>query len=186
MNLIYNPKKTELIDIDDVIRDWNPFLNYIFNRENPSRKKGLPQDWDLIKHYGLDIVEFYQVKHAEEIYTEAPLMNGAMEFLNELRKIRKIFLISSQPNKQTEEYTKYWMIDKGIPFDYYKFTHNKEDYEGNHLLDDGIHNLEAALKSGKSTPICFQREWNMGKWHPKYTVKTHQEFLDLVGNYHSI
>lgn len=181
--LIYNPRKTELVDIDDIVRDWNPFLNVIWNRENPTRKKSLPRIWNLLEHYGSDIVEFYQVRHAEEIYTRAPLVEGALGFLNELRKIRKVFLLSSQPSKQIEEYTEYWLILNRVPFDHYEFTHDKGAYEGNHLFDDGIHNLEAALKSKKSIPICFERNWNMGKWYPELTVRTHQEFLDLIRNH---
>ncbi|AJF62974.1 MAG: hypothetical protein QT11_C0001G0845 [archaeon GW2011_AR20] len=187
MNLIYNPKETELMDIDDVIRDWNPFLNQVWNRENPSRKKNLPGSWDLANNYGSDITEFYQQKHAEEIYLKAPLVPGAREFLNELAKIRLIYLVSSQPNEQIEEYTKHWVIINQIPFSYYKFTHNKGSVFGNHLLDDGVHNLESALESGRSAPVLFKRDWNqneIGKRWKGLFVETHQEFLDLVRNHH--
>src|SRR3989344_9106796 len=125
--LIYDPKETELIDIDDVVRDWNQHLNFVWNRENPHRKKGLPQNWDLKKHYGPDIVEFYQVKHAEEIYTKAPVIPGAIEFLIELSRIRAVYIISSQPNKQIEEYTEYWLKINKIPRDGTIFTHKKGD-----------------------------------------------------------
>src|SRR3989344_6645073 len=114
--LIYDPKKTELVDIDDVVRDWNPHLNFVWNRENPHRKKGLPQNWDLTKHYGPDIVEFYQQKHAEEIYTKAPLVLGALDFLYELGNIRTVILLSSQPNEQLEEYTKYWLVKNKVSY----------------------------------------------------------------------
>ena len=184
MNLIYNPKETELIDCDDVIRDWNPFLNQIWNRENQNNQKPLPMAWDLKKHYGPEIAEFYQVKHAEEIYTRAPVIDGALHFLHKLRKIRQIYLVSSQPTKQIEEYTKYWIIDKQIPFDYYKFTHDKGSVKGDHLFDDGIHNLESALNSKNSIPVCFNQPWNQD-WKG-LRVYSHQEFLDIVKNHHSI
>ncbi len=179
--LIYNPKETELIDIDDVIKDWNPYLNYVWNRENPHNQKSLPQTWHLAEHYGLEIIPFYQIKHAEEIYTKAPLIPGALDFLNELRKIKKIYLVSSQPSKETEEYTEYWIINKRIPFDLIKFTNDKGSIKGNHLLDDGVHNLESALNSKKSVPVCFDRKWNQD-WKG-LRVYNYNQFLDLVKNH---
>jgi 5'(3')-deoxyribonucleotidase len=179
--LLHDVRNIELIDVDDVIRSWNHFLNYIWNRENPNNKKPIPKTWDIVAHYGSEIIEFYQVKHAEELYTNAPVMEGALEFLYELKNIRDIYLLSTQPNKEIEEYTEYWLIKNSIPFTDYKFTHDKSEVKGNHLLDDWPRNLEKVLQAKSSIPVCFDQPWNQD-WKGQ-RVKTHQEFLNIVRNH---
>ena len=182
--IIYNPEEVELIDFDDVIREWNPHLNKIWNRENPNNQKSLPTAWDLKKHYGPEIVEFYQVTHAEEIYIKAPLIKGALEFLHELSKIKFIYLVSTQPNQQVEEYTRDYILKNTVPFNELIFTKDKSSVKGNHLLDDGTHNLERVLEIKSSIPVCFNQSWNQD-WKG-LRVYNYNEFLDIVKNHHSI
>ena len=183
MKTIYHPEIVELIDVDDVIRDFNGCLNKLYNKYHPKNQKSSLTTWDMTKHYGPDIVNFYQIKHAEEIYTTAPIIPGAIEFLLELSKVGVVHLISSQPNKQIEQYTEYWIKANNVPYDELTFTHKKGDYEGNHLLDDATHNLEAAFNSKKSVPVCYNQLWNQD-WKG-LRVYNHREFLDLVRNHHS-
>ena len=171
----------ELIDLDDVIRDFNPHLNFVWNRENPNNKKNLPRSWNLSENYGHGINEFYQEKHAEEIYTKAPVIPGAIRFLEELMRIKQVYIITKQPNKKIEEYTKYWIKKNKVPRDELKFMQDKTKIRGNYLLDDAVDNLEAVKNARSSTPVCFNRKWNR-EW-TGLRVYNYDQFLDLVRNH---
>jgi 5'(3')-deoxyribonucleotidase len=181
-------KEIELIDIDDVLRDFHNFLNFVWNREHPNNKvTNSPLTWDLKSIYGKEIIEFYSEKHAEEIYTKALPLQGAIPFMYKLADLKIIYLISTQPNKKTEEYTRYWIRKKEIPFKELIFTHDKSIIKADYLLDDAVHNLERVAIMKNAKPVCFDRPWNKSWKGPR--VKTHLEFYDIVlnhNNYHLI
>jgi 5'(3')-deoxyribonucleotidase len=178
-----NSNDIELIDCDGVIRDFVKILNKVYNREYPDNQfHGKITEYNLSKVYpiGEDIGKFYSELFAEEIYTQAEVFPGALKFLNELVKYKKIYIFTTQPNKKVEEYTEYWLNKNNIPYDSLIFTKDKRLVKGQYLLDDYTKNLERVSEAKSSIPICFNQDYNQDWKGPR--VYNYNKFLEIIKN----
>jgi len=83
-------------------------------------------------------------------------IEGAIEGVRQLSEAgHEIYIVSaSRPAAYTDKYN--WLM-KHMPFlDYHKiiFTHSKGIIDGDALIDDGVHNLEAFYNHHKGSRLC--------------------------------
>jgi len=176
-------REIELIDCDGVIRDFVGKLNDVYNREYSDKKfYGKITSYDLSLFYpiGKEINNFYAEIHAKEIYTRAEVMPGAIEFLNELMKHKKVYIFTRQPSKQAEKYTEEWVDVNKIPHDSLLFTEDKRLIKAQYLLDDYTNNLKKVSDAKSSIPVCFNQDWNQDWNGPR--ISYYNKFLEIVKN----
>ena len=171
------------IDIDMVLRDLTNQLVKVYKKYYPTHEVVPLEKWDKYElggyfPIGYKIKCFFFHEHPEEIYLQAKIYDGALEFMRELkRKENDITVVSSQPTKYLEHLTKGWLHRNEIHYDHYLFTEDKSEFKGDLLLDDYTGNLVKVLDGKNAVPVCFNQPWNQD-WKGN-RVYTYKQFLDI-------
>lgn len=182
---------TVCVDIDGVLRDFSSKFQEVFLREHPEYvKKDIKPltSWGLAAAYPKSeeyLHKFGFEDHAEEIYTEAPVINDALRDFKNLKQWclinnHRLILVTSQPRTKLQLYTLQWLLANG--FKNKEICIVREDktvVNGDVLLDDGMHNLVDWDNAGRLA-VCMDRAWNK-EWHGS-RVSSIAEFTQLIKN----
>ena len=177
------------LDVDDVLRDFSGKSKELFLREHPEyteRDIKPTTEWSLDRTYPKDLPylqKFFFQDYAKELYTKAPILNGALEQFKELKAWCKLnghrlVLISSQPRDYLQLYTIQWLLNHGFDNrDVCIVRGDKTLINGDYLLDDGSHNLIAWKDVGRKA-ICMDQTWNQD-WKGMRVTSVSQ-YLEII------
>jgi 5'(3')-deoxyribonucleotidase len=170
------------IDCDGVLRNFSQSLVDVYAKYYP-RDRVVPvegqTEYPLHNYFpiGKDIYKFAFDTHAKDIYLKAYPYKGAYNFMRTLHKDNKVFIVTYQPNKAVEGFTKTWLEEQDIENDGILFIKRKQDTPIDVLLDDCVENLES-LVGTRITPVCMDRPWNQ-EWKGKRVYK-YDDFLRQI------
>lgn len=174
---IMNRKLTIILDCDDVLYECAGYAAKLANEE-----KGYipPITLDEISGWGrsgtrTDIIFDYMNK--ESFYRNQPLMDGAVNFVNELISLGCEIIICTAVAGRFAT-TRFERIEKDfpmIPQENIMVGCRKDLLFGDFLLDDALHNVE---NSRVRHPIVFARPWN--RYTSERRVNDYNEFLQMV------
>lgn len=120
------------------------------------------QSWDEpIPGTDTDIATAIErAERKEEYLLEMSLFDGASDVLPALASDHEIAIVTSRP-PHTEESTKEWVKETGLPFDEIRFSHGGKKVNGTAdlLIDDHPEELLAFADHGRNG-ILFDRPWN--------------------------
>lgn len=167
-----------LVDIDGVLRDYMGYVYYLYQKKYPEHNFSKVKTWSMAEYFpiGEDIYTFVFDLHAEEITANAKPIPGAIEALKENMEKFDIALVSAQ-NEKGMIGTLQWLAKHRVPIREYHFCFDKEKVEGDALLDDGPHNLEAFSETGRLA-IARKQPWNDGWKGPK--VDSVSDFFQYI------
>ncbi|MCB0260034.1 MAG: hypothetical protein KDI38_03140 [Calditrichaeota bacterium] len=171
-------KKTVLIDVDGVLRDFIGSLSAVYRREYPGHVIKPVDSRKLEDFYpiGRGIYEFMDNTFAREILEDAPVFPGAVEVLHRWEDTFDIVIATAQPPEGRYP-TLSWLGKHRVPANCIHFTYHKHLLEGFALLDDFTDNLENFAASGRLA-VCFDQPWNRRWKGPR--VNTVEEFFQVV------
>lgn len=157
--------KSLIIDTDGVIRNFLDKTIEVYKRTYPEHQVEEVTNWALHRFFpiGKRVYDFIYKEHTVEIFTEANLYEGAIEFLNGVKKDYRIILCSSQPNILAMRHTVMWYELNKIPYDDIVFTTDKWKLHADFLIDDSPKQLDMAIKNdcGIKCIIPFIQPWNI-------------------------
>jgi len=169
-------------DIDGVLRNLMFGLDRVYLCEHPEHAHALNEnphvDWDLSKRYpiGIGIYDFLFIEHPYEIFTNAPVFQGALECFNKCRDMTTTGIITSQA-ETTAQATLYWLAWNGFKpdfihivyqdyrsagrFNYYRNITKKPEVDDDiyMLIDDHTTNLTQWRAFGREC-VCIDRGYN--------------------------
>lgn len=171
-------KRTVLIDVDGVLRDFIGSLSEVYRREYPDHAIKTVDSRKLEDFYpiGRGIYEFMDRTFAREILEDAPAFPGAVAALHDWEDTFEIVIASSQPPEGRYP-TLSWLGKHRVPANQIHFTFHKHLLDGFALLDDFTDNLDNFAATGRLA-VCFDQPWNR-HW-PGPRVGTVEEFFWLV------
>ena len=166
------------IDCDGVLRDQVKAFTEKYLKEYPEHRNLVKPvtAWDMAQFYplGKEIYKLWFGPWVKECMEDAPMFDGAKEFVAELRRRgHKVFVCTSQP-MGTERHTIAWLDKHQIERDGIIFANQKGITHFDVLLDDGEHNLEA-VSMNKTLPVCFDQPWNQNWRDARVCGKTERE-----------
>lgn len=177
--------KRIIIDTDGVIRDFHQKLIEVYKKYYP--QNGAPTlqkitSWELKNHFpiGEKIHQFYAQDHTTEIFYDAPIKEGAIDFLKNLKKEFFIILATSQGSLDCKAITMQWYLKHNLPHDEIVFTVDKSMINGDYLIDDSPEQLEHAMQKGIKI-IPFLQPWNIN-WCKKLDQEKNNNFLNGLWN----
>lgn len=144
-----------LLDMDSTVYDLlTPTLEYVNRRHN---KNLTPQDiteWRWDKKYDVRPYDFW---NKQGTYKNIKPFPGAVEAIKTVHNmgIRQVFLSAANFKYGTEKFN---AVDRDFPFISSKDTiltgGNKDIINGDILVDDGPHNIEAFAMTGRRTILA--------------------------------
>jgi 5'(3')-deoxyribonucleotidase len=157
------------IDLDGVIRNWNESLITEYKKRYSDRRVLYPfHDFDLRDSFPdePDIVYFFKVEAAKEIYSNAKPYPKAIEFLEiMLSRYPNVWLVTTQFTN-TAYPTIEWMRryipsynNLPVVFSSEKGAVGNGKFERTILIDDAPHNLNDQIKNG-GIALCFGQLYN--------------------------
>jgi 5'(3')-deoxyribonucleotidase len=172
-----------LIDIDGVLRNYMGYVYELYKREYPEHTVKSVESWSMAEYFpiGEEIYEFIFELHAEEITAKAEPFEGAIESLRGHLNEFDIAIVSAQ-NEKGIYGTLEWLAKHKVPVREYHFCFEKENIDGDALLDDAPHNLEAFAGTGRLA-VARKQPWNRGWEGPK--VNSVEEFFKYVKDYNA-
>lgn len=195
--LDYSKRKLVIcIDIDGVLRDWIGSVERVMLATFPYLKKSDIRPvttWDIEDAYPTIKKEIVTKvlfdSHREDVYKWAKAFDGAAEQFEEIVKFvamigGRICILTSQPNPAIAQLTMNWLMDdfftpflKRSKIEFFIVKGDKTIVDGDILIDDGIHNLDAWVEKGRMA-ICLNQTWNQ-EWKG-LRVNTLGESLPLI------
>lgn len=173
-----------LIDIDGVLRDYMGYVYRLYKEHYPDHNFKKVKTWSMAEYFpiGDEIYKFVFDDHAEKITANAEPFPGAIEAIRENMEEFDIAIVSAQ-NEKGMLGTMHWLASHKVPVKEYHFTFDKEKIDGDVLLDDGPHNLEAFADTGRLAVACKQ-PWNDVWTGPK--VENVKEFFIYIKELNNI
>lgn len=175
--------KRLLIDQDGVLTKTVDYLLSLYNAKyfDNLRNEDVT-DWDLAQFLRPECGKaiWHYMDHHPEFFQKLDPMPGCVEAFEELiRRGHNVLIVTASPrNSKTGFYDKVHWVKKHMPFFDTKnivATHRKDVIQGDLLLDDGPHNIEAF----PNTTVVFDQPWNR-KVKSDYRVKSWPEFVELL------
>ena len=156
------------VDVDGVLRNFVKSFNSYYNLE---AKRKIPVDYQPKFYdepfagsdvYDREISEKVWRKYQYEIFRNAEMYGGALEFVRRLSLAGEVVFITCQRSKAGRVATKEWLEEKGfLKFGGVVFACVDRWRLCDVLVDDYIVNLEEA-KNGGVKVFCVKRRWNEG------------------------
>jgi 5'(3')-deoxyribonucleotidase len=154
------------LDMDDVIVDWKQQVLDYWNEDRPDQRRTINQmtNWDIVDDLG-EHARFYIRAYMRypNFYQDIKPIHGAIEGVRMLLKTHEVAIVTATPKSAGMAYEgKLQWLRRYIPefpLDNLVSMKRKEWAPGAVLIDDGMHNLEAFQKTGR-TAMCFDRPWN--------------------------
>lgn len=172
---------TYKLDVDGILRNFVDSFHRTYIKYYPEHEDQIKpvNGWGLDKVYplGKKINDFMYEEHLEEVFLEADILPGAFEFVGKLREHGKIHIVTFQPVGK-EIPTILWLQKYKIKYDAISIIFDKTQIDGTCLIDDGLHNLVAEAKSGKSVPVALACPWNT-EWDG-WRFDTYDEIVNFV------
>lgn len=151
-----------LVDIDGVCRNFVPSLVRIYT-ETFGEKPIVPiQAWDMKNSFPrlVNPVDFFflQERNARYIFRESPMMEDCLDSVLRIANDFEIKFVTAQYDGN-EEHTLYWLEKHGLGGFPVIFEWDKHKIDGQALVDDAVHNLQAFAETGR-VAICFTAPYN--------------------------
>lgn len=172
------------MDVDGVLRDFIAGVDAAFlaeHREYTYRDLVDSESYDLALRYpiGKAIYHFIFQDHVSDIFSQSPVIDGAVEFMRMARKRWRVGVITSQ-NEKSWNATLVWLGINGLAPDFVcvarfdrKPKVSKATFPADVLVDDCVDNLLEWEAAGR-TAVCFRQRWNR-----QYQGKTVSNFEEL-------
>jgi 5'(3')-deoxyribonucleotidase len=154
-------KPTVLLDVDGVLAD---FAGALLDWAGPQYTRDHLSEWDLTKALGLaDRQSEFDAVAGEPGFCESlPLLDGAQDFVEDLRLVADIVVVTSPYSA-----AKLWTYDRLIWLErHFKITKHdvifakrKHLVRGDVMIDDGPHNVEAFVRAG-GRGLLIDQPWN--------------------------
>lgn len=174
-----------LLDQDGVITKTVDYWLSLYNRDwfdNLTPKDIV--EWEMHKFVKPECGKaFYgYMDHTPKFFQYLEPMEGVVEAIQELQELgHDVLIVTATPrNCPTGFYDKVKWVEKHLPFFSTKnivATHRKDAVQGDILLDDGPHNIEAFR--GRGLTVVYNQPWNQDV-KSDYRVKTWPEFVQLI------
>ena len=146
------------IDVDDVLYTCVPYVCELINRDYPYDypiKEAHFTDWGYAKHpYYQKMFDYFKT---EEFTYNQPIIKGAKEFIEKMKEIAEIFIITAVHYESLTARAKRLIEDFDIDPSHIILGSRKDLVELDVMLDDAAHNI---LESKAKFPILFRRPWN--------------------------
>lgn len=165
----YQDPKSVVIccDVDGVLRDFAHQMVKVFNKHYP-QMAGLVTDpdawtnWKIAEQFpiGNQIFELME-EEAEEVFYDAPLIEGALDGFKTLKKAGyKIIIISAQ-HGATGKWTLEWLSSRGFKPEEIYFEEDKHKMIGyyDYMVEDNPRNIVNIFEAG-GRPIVFDHMYN--------------------------
>lgn len=157
-----NSREVIAVDVDDVVAGLvDQWLKKYNNDYNDNLKADNITDWEIGKFTKIGD-NFYKYL-TPELYTSVRPLDGALEGVKALKRMKYEILFATVPALGTEGCKFDWLVrngflDKTEKNKYYE-TNNKGEIEADILLDDSYKNITAFHNEYK-TGILFRKPWN--------------------------
>lgn len=156
-------KVTRLIlDLDDVTCKSVEVVLDLYNEEfGTSLTLEDMKEWNLAKFATSDIYKYYSLEGLH-FFRNLPLETGAKEVLTKLHEEGVEIVVASavKPDNVDGREDKIAWVKENLPMvNEVYITVDKSSIEGDIILDDGVHNLEASSCKHK---LVYDRPWNRG------------------------
>lgn len=155
--------KTIGLDVDELLRRFVDKTVEVYRREFPDHWVNPVTMYDLHPSFqiGRGIYNFFNVDHAREIYEDAEVFAGAVEFVDEIKSMGLKVLAITNQKRGNEAYTINF-LDKhfGQLIDNILFLKEKEMVMVDMMVDDCTENLVRVSKNNHTIPIAISRSWN--------------------------
>jgi len=172
------------VDIDGVLRDWGKSVHTVLRKYYPNKIPVKPPritEWDTSKFYPeFNKHNFWHIVlqfRAKEIYTEAKVYKGAIDFIDALNFIDGVQVVinTHQPNRLCELYTLEWLYKNDIEYDYILMSNELDKHlVPGILIDDKVENI-------KPGDILFSRSWNIHSTdHHGIRMNNYKSILDYL------
>lgn len=162
-----NTKLNIGIDIDDVTQEFvepfTAFYNHVLNDNAP-----IPTSWDLTEHLP-QLDDKQRLRSLANLYTQtgqfrtAPAVPHAVGVIRGLIEGGHNVSFITARNSRAISDTYRWFAEQGLPINNIYFDRDKawhaERLGLDVMIDDGIHNLDAAAPFVKDR-ILYDRPWN--------------------------
>lgn len=141
------------------------------------RRLGILINYDKVTEWNLNIgnssidKEIEVAMKSKDYVISMPSHAGASEVINDLYKDHRIIIITSRP-KETENWTKEWLIKEKIPFDKIETTRSGEKslYATDILIDDYLGNVKEFLAETNGHVILVDQPWNRNRDELKHYI----------------
>lgn len=161
MSIIQKPKKTLLLDMDDVTVDQSlTWVQRVYERTGIWYDREEWNEWRVANILPPEVVHliFEEINKEPGFFRNLPAKEGAIEGIRELSHYYDIVFITASEHYAYVD--KYLWIEENLPFlpkPNLILTHRKDLVLGDIFVDDGPHNL---LKSPAKMKIVFDHPWN--------------------------
>jgi 5'-nucleotidase len=161
MSIIQKPKKTLLLDMDDVTVDQSlTWVQRIYEITGTWYDREEWKEWRVANILPPDIVHliFEEINKEPGFFRNLPAKEGAIEGIQKLSRYYDIVFITASEHYAYVD--KYLWIEENLNFlpkPNLILTHRKDLVLGDIFVDDGPHNL---LKSPAKMKIVFDHPWN--------------------------
>jgi len=167
------------LDIDGVLRDFCSQLIKVYKEDFPDHEVKPIGTWYFETSFPIGKANYkYYVEQGERIFRDAPMYDGAVEFVDSLKNLgHSIIYLTNQP-RGLESATAYW-IAKNLPeVDGIVISKNKFLFDFDILLDDAPHNIKECFANGKQA-VFYTQKWNEAE--DGYSrVNSYNDFLELI------
>ena len=155
-------KKTVLLDVDGVLAD---FAGELLRWAGPQFTRDQPTEWDLTKALGIEARQTLFDEYASEpgFCESLPLIDGAQEFVESLRRVAHIVIVTS-PYSAARLWTfeRLRWLDKHFGISKHDVIFAKRKYlvRGDIMIDDAPHNIDQFVFVG-GRGILVSQPWNL-------------------------
>lgn len=156
------------VDIDEVLRTLLPRMVKLYNKHfNDNMKVEDVFDYNVELCFstikmktGISAKEWFFSIHGKELFRDAPVIKGAKEALETLRRYGDVIIITRQFGKKNKQYALDWLDKHDMPYDGICFVDDKSIIKCDYLIDDNIDNF---LNCDVRHAIVITAPYNKGK-----------------------
>lgn len=140
---------TFAVDVDEVLRDNISNMLKVYNEEYGDNKTLSDiHDFQVDKVFtkvseltGETASKYFFETHAQEVFTDADVIEGAKEAIDILRNYGKVIIVTYQKNTENKIRTLEWLDKHDIKFDSICFTRDKSIVNADYMIDDNDWNF---------------------------------------------
>ncbi len=146
------------VDVDDVLYSCQSFVCECINRDYPSDNPIKIEDFvDWSYATNPLYVHMYDYFESDKFAYEQPIYEGAKEFIDRLREIGEVFIVTAVNYKVMSTRAKRLVKDFDIDPSHIIVGSRKDLVQLDIMIDDAVHNI---LDSTAKFPILFRKPWN--------------------------
>lgn len=182
-------KPTILVDVDGILVDFaSTYLELLFCHTGRRHHQDEIHSFDFhlsVSSKEEDAAIWKHVTSTPGLVSAIPVYDGAMVFLDELRKLGRVVACTSPAGPLWTAERAQWLLQvAGFHKRDVVIASDKSLVRGDYLIDDATHNIEGWVAENRhGLGILFDRPWNRSAGCVNYTKAQHYaHVLEILAN----